>query len=163
MSAVSVWLSDAAAVVGRDGAGWTHEFHGARPHDIWHAFECATADLSGPVSELRVRCTSPRLAIWDAETSGSPVDLLGADEVGGLAAAQPHTWALLGTGRYLLGTLDSYLVARLTRGTWHVTTDPRAWPVPEAARPDVVATGSRVGRTEPSVLHGLDVPIVLTD
>ena len=38
-----------------------------------------------------------------------------------LAEHEPHTWALVEEGRYAVGTVDSYLVARMTRGTWHVT------------------------------------------
>jgi len=34
---------------------------------------------------------------------------------------EPHTWALVESGRYAIGTVDSYLIARMTRGTWHVT------------------------------------------
>ena len=34
---------------------------------------------------------------------------------------EPHTWALVEQGRYAVGTVDSYLVARLTRGMHHVT------------------------------------------
>jgi len=33
----------------------------------------------------------------------------------------PHTWALVESGRYAVGTVESYLIARMTRGTWHVT------------------------------------------
>ncbi|MET0839755.1 MAG: FGGY family carbohydrate kinase [Marmoricola sp.] len=38
-----------------------------------------------------------------------------------LAENEPNTWALVEDGRYAIGTLDSYLIARMTRGTWHVT------------------------------------------
>ena len=38
-----------------------------------------------------------------------------------LAENEPHTWALVESGRYAVGTVDSYLIARMTRGTWHVT------------------------------------------
>ena len=38
-----------------------------------------------------------------------------------LAEHEPHTWALVESGRYAVGTVDSYLIARMTRGTWHVT------------------------------------------
>ena len=38
-----------------------------------------------------------------------------------LAEHEPNTWALVESGRYAVGTVDSYLVARMTRGTWHVT------------------------------------------
>ena len=35
-----------------------------------------------------------------------------------LAEHEPHTWALVQEGRYAVGTVDSYLIARMTRGTW---------------------------------------------
>ena len=38
-----------------------------------------------------------------------------------LAENEPNTWALVESGRYAVGTVDSYLIARMTRGTWHVT------------------------------------------
>src|SRR5687768_2824964 len=38
-----------------------------------------------------------------------------------LAENEPNTWALVDEGRYAIGTVDSYLIARMTRGTWHVT------------------------------------------
>ncbi len=38
-----------------------------------------------------------------------------------LAEHEPRTWALVQSGRYAIGTVDSYLIARMTRGTWHVT------------------------------------------
>ncbi|HVX53452.1 glycerol kinase GlpK [Nocardioides sp.] len=34
---------------------------------------------------------------------------------------EPHTWALVESGRYAVGTVDSYLIARMTRGLEHVT------------------------------------------
>ena len=38
-----------------------------------------------------------------------------------LQEEEPNTWALVEDGRYAIGTVDSYLIARMTRGTWHVT------------------------------------------
>ncbi|HEY1116185.1 MAG TPA: FGGY family carbohydrate kinase, partial [Acidimicrobiales bacterium] len=38
-----------------------------------------------------------------------------------LREQEPHTWALVESGRYAIGTVDSYLIARMTRGTYHVT------------------------------------------
>ncbi|WP_309650043.1 glycerol kinase [Nocardioides sp.] len=38
-----------------------------------------------------------------------------------LAEHEPRTWALVESGRYAVGTVDSYLVARMTRGLEHVT------------------------------------------
>ena len=34
---------------------------------------------------------------------------------------EPHTWALVESGRYAVGTVDSYLIARMTRGVHHIT------------------------------------------
>jgi glycerol kinase len=34
---------------------------------------------------------------------------------------EPQTWALVESGRYAVGTVDSYLIARMTRGVEHVT------------------------------------------
>ncbi|TQL69259.1 glycerol kinase [Nocardioides albertanoniae] len=34
---------------------------------------------------------------------------------------EPHTWAHVEAGRYAIGTVDSYLIARMTRGLHHIT------------------------------------------
>ncbi|WGL53827.1 glycerol kinase [Nocardioides sp. BP30] len=34
---------------------------------------------------------------------------------------EPHTWAHVESGRYAVGTVDSYLIARMTRGLHHLT------------------------------------------
>ena len=92
-----------------------------------------------------------------------------------LAEHEPHTWALVQSGRYAVGTVDSYLIARMTRGTWHVTDVSNAcrtllfdleagdWSdelcelfgVPRDALPDWCPTGARSRPTEPSVFLGL--------
>ncbi len=89
-----------------------------------------------------------------------------------LAENEPNTWALVGDGRYAVGTVDSYLIARMTRGTWHVTDVSNAsrtllfdlekgeWSdelcslfgVPRDALPEVVPSwgdGSTMGTTDP--------------
>ena len=38
-----------------------------------------------------------------------------------LAEEEPHTWAHVESGRCAVGTVDSYLIARMTRGLHHVT------------------------------------------
>ena len=96
-----------------------------------------------------------------------------------LAEHEPHTWALVESGRYALGTVDSYLIARMTRGTWHVTDVSNAsrtllfdleggdWSdemcrlfgVPRDALPDLVPNWGEVATTEPSVFLGLSLPI----
>jgi len=96
-----------------------------------------------------------------------------------LAEQEPHTWALVEAGRYAVGTVDSYLIARMTRGTWHVTDVSNAsrtllmdlstgeWSaelcalfgVPPEALPDLVPNWGEVGTTDPSVFAGLSLPI----
>ena len=83
------------------------------------------------------------------------------------------------TARVVVGTVDSYLVARLTGGARHVTDASNAsrtllfdlttgaWSdelcelfgVPRAALPEVVPSYGEVGRTDPAAFLGLDLPI----
>ena len=96
-----------------------------------------------------------------------------------LAEHEPNTWALVESGRYAIGTVDSYLVARLTRGTWHVTDVSNAsrtllfdlqkgdWSdelcelfgVPREALPDLVPNWGEVAVSDPRVFCGLSLPI----
>jgi len=96
-----------------------------------------------------------------------------------LAEHEPHTWALVESGRYAVGTVDSYLIARMTRGTWHVTDVSNAsrtllfdlergdWSeelcglfgVPLAALPEVVPSWGKIATTDPSAFLGLELPI----
>lgn len=96
-----------------------------------------------------------------------------------LAEHEPHTWALVGSGRYAVGGVGSYLVARMTRGTWHVTDVSEAgrttlldlgsgaWSdelcgvfgVPRDALPDLVPSWGEVARSEPRAFVGLDLPV----
>jgi glycerol kinase len=96
-----------------------------------------------------------------------------------LAEHEPQTWALVQEGRYALGTVDSYLVARMTRGTWHVTDVSNAsrtllmdlstgeWSdelcslfgVPRDALPDLVPNWGEVASTDATVFAGLSLPI----
>jgi glycerol kinase len=91
----------------------------------------------------------------------------------------PQTWRRVAAGEVAVGTVDSYLVARLTRGVEHVTDPSNAsrtllydlhdgdWSpalldlfgVPRSALPDVVASYGPIGRTDPSCFLGLDLPI----
>jgi len=91
----------------------------------------------------------------------------------------PHTWAHVESGRVALGTVDSYLVARMTRGLEHITDATNAsrtllydlstgqWSaelcalfgVPEDALPAIVSSYGQLARTDPSVFAGLEVPI----
>ena len=96
-----------------------------------------------------------------------------------IAEHEPHTWALVEDGRYAIGTVDSYLITRMTRGTWHVTDVSNAcrtllfdlaagdWSdelcelfgVPREALPDIVPSWGEITRTDPKAFLGLELPI----
>lgn len=90
-----------------------------------------------------------------------------------------QTWHGVESGRVALGTVDSYLVARMTRGLQHLTDATNAsrtllldlaagtwsaemcdlWGVPLAALPEVVPSYGRLAVTEPECFLGLALPI----
>jgi glycerol kinase len=94
-------------------------------------------------------------------------------------AAHDDSWAAVESGRVCVGTVDSYLVARLTAGRVHVTDPSNAsrtllyditagrWSeelcdlmhVPVDALPDVRPSAGEVGRTDPEAFLGVDLPI----
>jgi glycerol kinase len=139
-----------------------------RPDQVWKAVLTATAEAiaAHPVDTVTLTCATGRLALWDLETLGSPIGLIDAVALGELAETDPHTWAHVETGRYAVGPLDSYALARMTRGVWHATSASTAellgaLPAPDEALPDVLPDGEGVGRTDPAAFLGLDVPISL--
>jgi glycerol kinase len=91
----------------------------------------------------------------------------------------PQTWARVTRGEVAVGTVDSYLVARLTRGLHHVTDPSNAsrtllydlhtgdWAlellglfgVPREALPQVVPSYGVLGHTDPTCFLGLELPI----
>ena len=96
-----------------------------------------------------------------------------------LAENDPAAWRGVLDGSTAVGTVDSYVVARLTGGRRHVTDASNAsrtllfdlrtggWSeelcelfgVPLAALPEVVPSYGEVGRTDPAAFLGLDVPV----
>jgi glycerol kinase len=96
-----------------------------------------------------------------------------------IAEEEPHIWALVESGRYAVGTVDSYLIARMTRGTWHVTDVSNAcrtllfgleqgdWSdelcglfgVPRSALPDIVPNWGDIATTDPKSFLDLALPI----
>jgi glycerol kinase len=96
-----------------------------------------------------------------------------------LAENEPDNWALVASGSCVVGTVDSYLVARLTGGSRHVTDASNAsrtllfdleaarWSepmcallgVPVSALPEVVPSWGELGVTDPAVYCGLELPI----
>ncbi len=96
-----------------------------------------------------------------------------------LAEHEANTWSLVESGRYAVGTVDSYLIARMTRGTWHVTDVSNAsrtllfdleqgdWSdelcdlfgVPRHSLPEVVPSWGHIATSDPRAFCGLEVPI----
>jgi glycerol kinase len=96
-----------------------------------------------------------------------------------LAENDERSWLGVTDGSVLIGTVDSYLVARLTAGGRHVTDASNAsrtllfdittgaWSdelceligVPRSALPEVVPSYGEVGRSDPAAFLGLDLPI----
>jgi glycerol kinase len=96
-----------------------------------------------------------------------------------LAEHEPRVWSGVRDGALALGTVDSYVIARLTGGAAHVT-DPTnasrtllydlekgAWSdelcdlfdVPRAALPELVPSSGVVGTTDPDAFLGLSLPV----
>ena len=94
-------------------------------------------------------------------------------------AENDPAWAGVVSGEVAVGTVDSYLIARLTGGARHVTDASNAsrtllfditrgaWSadlcdllsVPEVALPEVVPSYGEIARTSPDAFLGLDLPI----
>ncbi len=155
---------EVTAVAGPHGF---EEGYADSPDSVWRATLAAARGVlaSYAVNAVEVTTTSGLIALWDVETLGSPCPLLTLEELGNLPDSEPHTWALVEAGRYAVGTLESYVIARLTRGTWHVSAaEPgrQPLPAPQGALADLVIPGAPFARTEPSVFLGLDVAIRLS-
>jgi len=91
----------------------------------------------------------------------------------------PVTWGQVLSGRVAIGTVDSYLIARMSRGLHHVTDGTNAsrtllydlatgdWSpelcdlfgVPVDALPQITASYGQIAHTDPAAFLGLDVPI----
>jgi glycerol kinase len=194
-------VSDDGLVVGRGHRGLTRDVPEPgqaelAPEEVWRAVLEATreclAEREGreDLAEVDLRVHRGALVLWDRETLGSPRPAIDEGDrrtddgsfgstLLWLAAHEPRTWALVLEGRYAVGPLDSYLAARMTRGTWHVTGPASAartglldeatgvWSpalcalagVPVEALPDVVRGRGVAVVTDARSFAGLDVPI----
>jgi glycerol kinase len=96
-----------------------------------------------------------------------------------LAENDPTAWAGVTSGQVVVGTVDSYLIARLTNGRVHATDPSNAsrtllfdiragtWSdelcdlldVPIWALPELRQSSGEFGRTDPAAFLGLDLPI----
>ncbi|MFE0147412.1 FGGY family carbohydrate kinase [Nonomuraea sp. NPDC059007] len=131
---------------------------------------------AGICERLRAAGHEPRVS----ELTGLRLDpYFTATKLTWLAERDPAAWAGVTSGRTALGTVDSYLVARLTAGARHVTDPSNAsrtllyglasgtWEpelcelfgVPESALPEIVPNYGPIGRTDPDAFLGLALPI----
>jgi glycerol kinase len=115
-----------------------------------------------------------------AELTGLRIDpYFTATKLTWLAQSEPAVWAGVADGSVAVGTVDSYLIARLTGGRRHVCDASNAsrtllfdiaegqWSaelcelfgVPPHALPEVVPSTGVVGHTDPEVFLGLSLPV----
>ena len=115
-----------------------------------------------------------------AELTGLRIDpYFTATKLAWLRENDQRSWAGVEDGSVVVGTVDSYLVARLSDGARHVTDASNAsrtllfditrgeWSdelcelfgVPRSALPEVVPSWGEVAHTDPASFLGLDVPI----
>jgi glycerol kinase len=115
-----------------------------------------------------------------AELTGLRLDpYFTATKLSWVAEHQPDVWEGVTRGRTVVGTVDSYVVGRLTGGRRVVTDASNAsrtllfdlrtgdWSgelcelfgVPVPALPEIVPSYGEVGRTDPDAFLGLDLPI----
>jgi glycerol kinase len=151
---------------------WDRETLGApRRAIVWQdrrtADMCAALRADGHEAEVMER-TGLRL---DPYFSGT--------KIAWVREHDPNTWAHIASGRVAVGTVDSYLIARMTRGLHHVTDPTNAsrtllydistggWSpelaailgVPLECLPDIVPSYGVVGVTDPASFLGIQAPI----
>ncbi|MFD1535934.1 glycerol kinase GlpK [Nonomuraea guangzhouensis] len=131
---------------------------------------------AGICERLRSAGHEPRVS----ELTGLRLDpYFTASKLTWLAEHDQGSWEGVLSGDVVVGTVDSYLIARLAAGARHVTDASNAsrtllyglasgsWEpelcelfgVPESALPEIVPSYGPIGRTDPGVFLGLDLPI----
>src|ERR687894_1657579 len=142
-----------------------------RPAIVWQ-----DRRTSGICDRLRAAEVEPRVA----ELTGLRLDpYFTGTKYAWLAEHEPRTWDGVRDGSLVLGTVDSYVISRLTGGRAHVTDPSNAsrtllfdlatggwseelcelFDVPRAALPEVVPSSGSVGTTDPDAFLGLELPI----
>jgi glycerol kinase len=145
--------------------------HSPRPAIVWQ-----DRRTTAVCDRMRADGVEPRLR----ELTGLRLDpYFTATKFAWLAEHEPRLWDGVRGGSLVLGTVDSYLIARLTGGAAHVTDPSNAsrtllfdleagtWSdelcalfgVPRAALPEVVPSSGVVGTTDPGEFLGLELPV----
>jgi glycerol kinase len=111
--------------------------------------------------------------------TGLPLDpYFSAAKLRWIALNEPEVWSEVVSGKTVVGTIDSYVIARATNGT-HITDASNAsrtqlyelhsgswseellelFDIPLAALPTIVDSSGHLARTNPDTFFGLDIPI----
>src|SRR5687767_12343073 len=131
---------------------------------------------TGICDRLRADGVEPRVA----ERTGLRLDpYFTGTKFAWLAEHEPQVWSGVRDGALALGTVDSYVISRLTGGAAHVTDPSNAsrtllydlaaggwsdelchlFDVPRSALPEVVPSAGVVGTTDPDAFLGLSLPV----
>lgn len=131
---------------------------------------------AGLCADMKERGLEPRIQ----ELTGLRLDpYFSGSKITWVKDNDPTTWAQVQSGRVAIGTVDSYLIARITRGMEHITDHTNAsrtllydittgqWSEELAgyfgvdidALPTIVTSSGVVAHTDPSVFLGIDAPI----
>lgn len=151
-------------------AFWDRETLGAaRRAIVWQ--DRRTASICDEMREHEARIT---------ELTGLRLDpYFSATKLAWVRQHDPRTWANVVAGRVAIGTIDSYLIARMTRGLAHITDVTNAsrtllvdlatgtwndellrlFDVPADALPEITSSYGELARSDPAAFLGLDVPI----
>jgi glycerol kinase len=142
-----------------------------RPAIVWQ-----DRRTTGVCDRLREDGVEPRVA----ELTGLRLDpYFTGTKFAWLAEHEKRTWDGVRDGSLALGTVDSYVITRLTGGAVHVTDPSNAsrtllfdlttgdwsdelcalFDVPRSALPEVVPSSGVVGTTDPDAFLGLSLPI----
>ena len=148
-----------------------HTLRSPRKAIVWQ--DRRTAEL---VQQLKASGLEPRIQ----KLTGLGLDpYFSSSKLLWLSINEPELWLAVNEGSLRIGTVDSYLVARLTAGAAHVTDASNAsrtqlldissgtWSdellevfnVPKSALPKVVPSYGEIARTDPSSFLNLSIPI----
>ena len=145
--------------------------HSPRPAIVWQ-----DRRTTGICDRLRAEGVEERVA----QLTGLRLDpYFTGTKYAWLAEHEPRVWSGVRDGALALGTVDSYVIARLTGGAAHVTDASNAsrtllydlakgawsdelcdlFDVPASALPELVPSSGVVGTTDPDAFLGLSLPI----
>jgi glycerol kinase len=189
--------------------GWVEQEPDEIWHALLAAVTTAVGDRGSQIAGVGVTNQRETLIIWDRKTlssarraivwqdrrsseicdrlKGLDVSRTGlrldpyftATKMAWVRENEPEVWAGVESGKYAVGTVDSYLIARLSNGKFHITDSTNAsrtllydlerndWDdellqvfgVPRGALPEITASYGELARCDPSAFLGIGAPI----